>query len=300
MKLSVIIVNYNTKEYLKECIRSILSNLKGVGHEIIVVDNASHDRSVEMLNKEFPKIKLIKNKKNIGFGKACNQGFKLSKGGFIFLLNPDTRLIDDSIVRMIRFMEKNDILIAGPTITYEDGSIQHSAQPFPSLIFESARALGLRGKHLHVRWLSKKILKGYFFASSIREPKPTGWVSGGAMMIQRSVVDKKIFDEDYFMYYEDVDFCWRMKQKGVQTWFLPFAHIIHHVKGSPQKSSVEHEEFKSKLLFLKKSNGQVKYSIFLGFLFILTTIKLLFFTIFNQKGYKTHSVYIRIIRGETI
>src|SRR5258708_32715740 len=132
--LSIIIVSWNTRELLRDCVSSIQEHLGGVPHEVIVVDNASSDDSVEMINSEFPDVRVINNHENVGFGVANNQGMRAAAGEWVLLLNSDTQLVDDSVARLFRKVAgENQVGVAQCRLFFPDGRLQHSTHRFPSL-----------------------------------------------------------------------------------------------------------------------------------------------------------------------
>lgn len=218
VKVTVIIPSYNTKRLLKQCLKSLNSKL-----EIIVVDNDSSDGSVEMVTKEFPKVKLIKNKANLGFGAANNQGMKLAKGKYFLLLNSDTIVRDNASLKMAEFMDKHpEVGVVGCKLLNIDGTPQPSAGPFPSL---GVVAVMLFAEH----WL------GDLVRTSFKQTKKVDWVMGAALMVRSEVVKKVgLMDEGIFMYMDEVEWCYRIKKAGHKVVFYPNARIIHLGGGSSQ------------------------------------------------------------------
>ncbi len=228
--LSIIIVNFNTKEYLKYCLNSISEFTSDLNYEIIVVDNASSDGSVEMLNDEFKKIKKIYNQTNVGFASANNQAIKIAEGELILLLNSDTRILDNAIGKTMDFMNENpNASIVGCKLLNPDGTLQPSCRSFPTLwnlFTESTFLYKLFSKNK----LFGKYYMSYFDHNSILQ---VDVVMGAFMMIRREVF-KKIgyFDEAYFMYTEETDLCFRAKAHNYKIYFSPTAEIIHYGGGS--------------------------------------------------------------------
>lgn len=223
MKLSIIIVNFNTKDLLRDCIQSIIRSIPlnhplSSNYEVIVIDNASTDNSVSMVKKEFPQVKLIKNKRNLGFSKANNQGIKKTRGEYILLLNSDTEIINNALKEIIDFAEsKKDLGIAGPKLLNPDGRPQPSTAPFYTL---PVTFLSLFGGDKFLRCSPSKTAK-------------VAWVSGACFLIKKSVTDKiGLLDENFFMYVEEMEYCYRAKKAGFQVYFYPQAEVIHHVRGS--------------------------------------------------------------------
>jgi GT2 family glycosyltransferase len=218
MNLSVIIVNWNTRDLLRECLKSVLKQTKGLDYEVLVVDNGSSDDSVRMIKKAFPWIKLMENRENLGFSKANNQAIRRARGEFILLLNSDTKIAENAFKKMVDFARANpQIGVLGPRLLNADGNSQASTAPF---YFLGVAFLSLFGGDRFLR-------------SSPQKAKKVDWVSGSCFLIRRELLDKVGgLDEQFFMYLEEMEFCYRAKKVGFETWFLPWARVYHLVRGS--------------------------------------------------------------------
>ena len=216
VKVSIIILSWNTKQLLRNCLKS----LKGMG-EIIVVDNGSTDGSPAMVAEEFPQVKLIKNKKNLGFGAANNQGMKVATGDYFLLLNSDTIVRDQAPLKMAAFLAKNlQVGAVGCKLLNPDNSLQPSAGPFPNL---KVSFIMLFLEH----WL------GDLVRFSFKKTKEVDWVMGAALMVCPGVIKKAGWmDEKMFMYMDEVEWCCRIKKAGFKVFFYPEAEIIHLFGGS--------------------------------------------------------------------
>ena len=226
--ISIIIVNYNVREYIINCIQSIqYFTTKDLTFEIIIVDNASKDGSTEYFENNLPKIKLIKNSENIGFSKAINQGIDLAKGEYLFLLNPDTKLLEDSINILHSFIRKQPQIGAiGPKLIGEDGHLQKSFWRAPTLL-----STLLSIYHLE----SFNIKKNYGHAN-IDKPLSVDTISGGAFFIRRNLFKSlNGFNENLF-WMEDIDCCNRIKQQGFEIVYLPETSIMHFSSKSAEKN----------------------------------------------------------------
>ena len=205
--ISVIIINYNSGNSLEECVDSI-----PLGNELIIIDNSSQDNSINKIKRRGAII--IKNKKNLGFAKAANQGIKIANGKNILLMNPDVKLNKNTIPKTLDFLEKNpDVNIAGCKLINPDGSLQYSCRRFPSFWSLLARKTFLR-----------KILKkdaDYYLMKDYdhKAPRKVDWVSGAFLMMK----GKNMLDEKFFMYFEDMDLC---KRTG-DVYYFPHATAIH-------------------------------------------------------------------------
>jgi GT2 family glycosyltransferase len=227
MNLSIIIVNYNTEKLLKNCLESISESKQQTVNskrqfEIIVVDNGSTDNSVEFVKKfkvqnlKF-KIHLIENNKNLGFAKAVNQGIKKSGGDYILLLNTDTEIKPGSIDQLIKYCRQNKKTgIVAPRLINLDGSIQPSVYNLPT-VFNALKQF----------WLGKKNAFGKY-APTTRKPVEVEAVVAAVWLMPRKTIQKVgLFNEDYFMYFEDLDYCRRVKKSGLRTIYYPKAEVVH-------------------------------------------------------------------------
>ena len=222
MDLSVIVVSFNTKQLLDACLLSVFSSLRlsKLKFDIIVIDNDSKDGTREMLHKKYPRVIAVFNKENVGFGKANNQGIHRASGKYILLLNSDTVILDDAVGSLYAFAQQHPLAFVGPKILNPDKSIQTSCGPFFTLPVAFA-ALYLKGDTIGLtRW-------------SPGTTREVDWISGACIMGPRSVfLDNLLFDEEVFMYMEEVDLLMRAKQKGYRTFFYPESRIIHVGSGS--------------------------------------------------------------------
>ena len=263
--LSIIIVSYNTKELLKECVESIVSNIaKPLSYEIIVVDNNSTDGTKEWLSKnkrekdaKHSSFKIIFNEQNVGFAKAVNQGIKESKGEYILLLNSDIKVLPGAIKGLISFAQRRkDVGVAAPKLLNKNGKTsQASCYKLPTI----------RGA-INEYWFGKKGSYEKYLPRG-GNPVKVEAVIGAAMLLPKTVIDVVgLFNEKYFMYFEDLDYCRRVNKNGLAVYYLPQIRMIHHHGASGKKtpSKVSHYLVKSS----KKFNGFLKYNL------ISTIIKL--------------------------
>jgi GT2 family glycosyltransferase len=216
MDLSVIVVSYNTKELLANCLESLKEQKRKTELEVIVIDNASPDGSATLVKEKFPWVKLVINEKNLGFATAVNQGVRESSGENIFLLNSDTRFKKGALKALLDFTAEIGPAIIGARLINPDGTVQSSVFRLPTL----------KGAVLEY-WLGKK---DYFskYVPSGNESQEVEAVSGGAMLISREIIEKIGFlDERYFMYFEDLDYCRRAREAGFKVFYLPTAEIVH-------------------------------------------------------------------------
>ncbi len=255
MKLSVIIVSWNVRNDILNCLCSLDGALFSRSFETIVIDNASSDGSVWEIRKEFPKVKCIDNGRNYGFAKANNQGVKSAKGEYLFFLNPDTIMHSGALEYLIDFMDNNkDVGMCGPKLLNDDGSIQRSVRRFPSYRGALYRFTFLRYfkifKNSYQRWLMRDF--------DYQSQRDVDQLMGAALLVRKSIIEKQGgFDERYFMYYEEVDLCYRIKQNGWRIVYLPQACITHLGGRSSQQVPAAKRimMLKSMLKFFRKHRG---------------------------------------------
>ena len=245
MTLSVIIVNYNVKHFLEQCIRSVyasertLSTGEALEIEVIVVDNNSVDGSVEMLESRFPQVQLIANKDNPGFAKANNQALRIAKGDYLLLLNPDTVVEKDTFIKCINFMlHTPDCGGLGVKMINGEGIyLKESKRGFPTPETSFYKISGLIKLFPH----HPKIARYYMGHLSDDETNPIEILPGAYIMMSRQAYEKVGgLDESYFMYGEDIDFSWRFILAGYKNYYLPSARIIHYKGESTKKGSINY------------------------------------------------------------
>ncbi len=263
--LSVVIVSYNTVALLRQCLKSVYAQPHShYSFEILVVDNASSDQSATMVRAEFPQVELIANSENRGFAAATNQAIKHAHGTYLLLLNPDTEVQDEALWKMVAFLEAEpQAAVVGPALLYPDGSFQESAFKFPGLwqIFLDFYPLNWR--------LTRSRLNGRYprrlFTGEFPQAFEIDFPLGACLMVRRAIVEKVgLLDEAFFMYMEEIDWCFRIKQAEMpagyrpvglrfrpgrrhpsrwQVYCLPAARIIHHAGASTSQSPFRQEMF---------------------------------------------------------
>ena len=251
MDISVIIVNWNTRTFLLQCLESLYQGAGDTTMEVWVVDNGSGDGSAVAVRERFPQVALIESQTNLGFARASNQAMKLSKGPYMLLLNPDTRVKPGTIGRLVSFMETHpDVGIAGAQLLNADGTKQNSVANFPSLGTE------LLNKSL-LRWLFPKTFPGK--ERDYPEPVEVDSVVGACMMVRREAVSEVGWlDEDYFLFLEETDWCFRMKRAGWKIYHCPRAEVTHLQGKSAEieKSKAKLEYHRSRYHFFRKNRGR--------------------------------------------
>lgn len=272
MDVSIIIVNYNTKDLLKQCLESIRENVKDIEYEVIVTDNNSSDDSVEMLKREFQDVILIESSINGGFAYANNLAIKKSKGRYVFLLNSDTIIVGSVVQDMVKYMDENEwIGILGPELLNGDMTHQTSIAAFPSLFREFAHIFEFKKllknklfKKIMVKFgdkLGSKNIEQYMKNfQNITQPERVQVVVGAAMLIRRKVIDEVgLLDERYFMYYEEIDYCLQAHKAGWPSVYWPHGQIIHLIGQSSKKVSAFtfYERYKSSIYYFRKNHGKI-------------------------------------------
>lgn len=262
--VSILILNYKTCELTLQAIRSIYQSITSYSYEIILVDNASNDGSVETFRKEYPKLALIDNQENVGFAKANNQAMELAQGRFVLLLNSDTVIQPDTLETMIRFMdERPEVGASGCKIILPDGSLDKACKrgfPTPSASFYYA--FGFSKLFPHVPGFNQYQL-GYLDPD---EDYSIDCLVGAFMMVRREAIEQVGgLDEQFFMYGEDIDWCYRIKQAGWTIWYYPKTYIVHYKGASSRRRPVKiiYEFHRAMALFHRK-HYQEKYSFFVN------------------------------------
>lgn len=225
MKLSVIILNYKTKELTDKCLQSIYKNPVQGSFEVIVVDNNSQDDSVEFLNQKWSdKIKIISSKTNLGFGGGMNFGFNKAQGDYVLIMNPDIEVWPDCINQLQTFLDKNKkCALVGPQLIYPDKTIQDSYRKFPTLT-------DLIIKRTWLRKIFKKRMNNYLMHNVDNQKTQTvDWMVGGCLMMRKKFI-KQVggFDPRYFLFLEDTDLCHQAWQKDWEVFYLPQAKANHN------------------------------------------------------------------------
>ncbi|MCS7220659.1 MAG: glycosyltransferase family 2 protein [Anaerolineae bacterium] len=275
--LSVLIVNWNVAPLLRRCLTSIAASPGVSVHaaegalqiELIVVDNASSDESLAMLAHEFPWAQVIRNPVNVGFTRANNQALTRARGRYVLFLNPDAEVVGDALPTMVHYMEAHpDVGALGPQLRYPDGQIQPSRRRFPTL----ATAF-LESTLLHQWWPNNPVAHRYYLADQPDDrEQEVDWLVGACLLVRREAIEQVgSFDERYFMYSEELDWCRRARAAGWRIVYLPTAQVIHHEgKSSEQAMAARHIHFNtSKVLYFRKYHGH--FAAELVRLFLLAT-----------------------------
>jgi GT2 family glycosyltransferase len=270
MNLSILIVNWNTRELLRDCLNSIYETVEGLAFDVIVVDNNSGDGSQEMVRQQFPQVQLIENAANVGFARANNQAIAASRGRYVLLLNSDTIVQPGALRAMLTYADGYpDVGVVGAHLLNADGSFQASHTRFPTLRREFLILSGL-GRLLFGRWYPSHS------PEQSRAVADADYVEGACMLARREAVDQVGgLDEGYFMYAEEVDWCFSMRRAGWRVVYLPQARIVH-LGGASSKSNTRREAvlYRSRVRFFRKHYGPVHATLLKGLIYTLTAVKM--------------------------
>ena len=283
--LSIVIVSWNTRELLRECLYSIYQYTKGIRFEVFVVDNASSDGSEDMVKQSFPEVVIISNLENVGFSKANNQAIIISRGRYIALLNPDTLLIEDVFSPLIKYADQHvKIGTIGPKIFNRDGqTIQYvCARKLPNLYSDFCRLSGLANKFPG----SKVFDEGYMSYWDHNSSRYVKALSGSCMVVRRKAIDDVgLMDEHQFMYGDEIDWCKRFLDAGWDIYYDADSSIIHYGGESSKQANVfiSKEAEKSIWYYYKKHKGGIYASAYCVQLGLVSMFKFIWTLLFRIK-----------------
>jgi GT2 family glycosyltransferase len=255
--VSVIVVSWNTRDLLARCLASLRATpgrptlIDGLPAEVMVVDNASRDGSPEMVRARFPWVQLIANAENVGFARANNQAIPRCRFEYVLLLNPDTEVSPGAIRALVDCLDRTpDAGAAGPRLLYPDGRLQESCHPAPTLTRElwsllHLDALAPRGRYRMSEW-------------DDRRPREVDVVQGACLLLRCALFDEVgVFDEQYFMYSEEVDLCRRLRLRGWRLYWVPGATVVHHSGQSTRQveTAMFLRLYHAKILYFRKHEG---------------------------------------------
>lgn len=250
MKLSIVIVSYNVRTFVEQCLDSVQKASRGIDVEVFVVDNASADDTVEVIGRRYPWVHLIANTSNLGFAGANNIAIRQSVGEYVLLLNPDTVVGEDTLRHSLAFMDAHpEAGGAGVKMHNEDGTVApESRRALPTPWVSCLKMLGFTKRYYmsHLPW---------------DEPAQIEVISGAFCLLRKKALDEiGLLDEDFFMYGEDIDLSYRLLKGGWQNWYLPYP-IIHYKGKSTQKSDYRyvHIFYQAMLIFFRKHYGHQSF-----------------------------------------
>lgn len=274
--LSIILLNWNTKDLLLQCLRTLPEAVGDVRTEIIVADNASSDGSLEAVASEFPQARRIQNGGNLGFAAGNNRALNQAAGRYALLLNTDTLPRRDAIRKLVAFSDAHPRAgIVGGLLFNPDGSFQASYADFPSLHGETLLLLGLARRLLRPQFPN-------YGQEDSRAPRTCNWVQGACLLIRRTALsDIGPLDEGYFMYTEETDWCARCWKAGWEVWFTPDAEIVHigGQSAARQPAAKRRQLYRSKARFFRQHRGAAASILFSAIVQATSGLKLLYWTL---------------------
>lgn len=302
--LSIIIVSYNTKDLTKASIDSVIKKTHGIEYEIIVVDNDSKDGSKEMLEiyaQKEKRLVYIQTGENLGFGKANNVGIKQSQGKYILLLNSDTEIKDNMLKQMINYMEKNPkIGVSSCALMNKDGSLQGTGGGFPNLGRIFAWMFFIEDipfiDRLFIPFHPMHPMSFYKGGELFSKKRQLDWVTGAFLLMKNEVIKEAgMFDEDYFMYVEEVELCFRIKKAGWQIWYFPAWSIVHYGGASGGGEFSLLSEYKGIKLFYKKHMNKLENCFLDLFLRSGAILRILLFSLLGN--FKHAKIYAKAFKS---
>ncbi len=287
-KVSVVIVNYNVKDLLLTCLRTLYHLHTQINIEVIVVDNQSVDGSIDAIQEAFPQVILIANNFNAGFPKANNQGFEIAQGEYVFMLNPDTEFQENSIELLAQFLDNHpDVVALGPKLLNTDGSFQNSVWRYPTVFSVFCESFYLS------RFLNKKNYRDQDKSKSFEAES----FSGAAIFFRKDVLDKVGNLDETMFWIEDVEFCFRINAAKMKALFFPETAILHHIGQSAKKNyniSLSNQVF-NKIKFFKKHRSFLAWMCIVAISFVHVLYKIALFGIlspFNPIYYRKCKAYL--------
>lgn len=271
MKLSIVIVSWNTKDLLRACLDSVFAHPPAAAFEVWVVDNDSQDGSVAMVREWFPDVKVIENRENVGFAQANNQAIALCRGEYVLLLNPDTEVKPAALTELVTFLDDNPAAgAAGSRLLNPDETLQPSCHPAPTLSRELWRLFHLDeirpyGRYNMYRW-------------NMTRPREVDVLQGAALAVRKSILDEIGFmDGDYFMYSEEVDLCFRIQRAGWRLYWVPASRVVHY--GGQSTRQVAEKMFLQlylgKLKYFRKHYGRLAGAAYKWILLLASLVRLM-------------------------
>lgn len=248
--LSIVLVCWNNKDYLEACLRSLYTANMHSRFDVLVADNGSTDASQVMLRDNFPHVRIIQNEKNVGLGKASNQGIEATRGRYVLLLNNDTLVNGSSLDAMVEFLDNTpDAAAVGGRLLNPDGSYQAAGNKFPSLFEE----------FLIATRLGALVSPGYPDREYPDHVERVDWIGSACVLLRRSALDQVgLLDEDYFIYGDEADLQYRLKKAGWKNYYLPNVTTIHYGGRSMNRWSRRKMVYRGKMMFYKKNYGSLR------------------------------------------
>ena len=276
MDLSVLIINWNTRELTLDCIDSIYKTAEDVTFEVLVVDNGSTDGSKEAIRERFPEVRIIENHRNLGFARACNRGIDVAQGRYVLLLNSDTVLTPSALKALVEYMNGHpEVAICGPQLLNPDGTLQNSIANIPTLATELLNKSLLR-RLFPRRYPGKE--------HRVEAPMEVESIIGACMMIRKSALDEVgSLDEDYFFFLEETDLCLRMHRRGWKVVFNPQIKVYHLQGASAKKVNIRArlEYWRSRYIFFEKHRSPSERALLKAGLILRAMVNWAFYLLVN-------------------
>lgn len=296
--VSIVILTYNSSDFISNCLASVKRWTKGIKYEVIIVDNASSDKTQDVIGKNISKQgswQLIKNSDNTGFAGGNNVGIKKAKGRYILLLNPDTKLLENSVKTMTDWMDDNEkVGIASCKLLNEDKTIQPTGGFFPTL-----SRIFLWSTLLDDLPLVQNIFGSYHphtYHDFYENERELDWVTGAFFLIRREVIEQVgLLDEDFFLYVEELELCLRAKEKGWKVGYVPKTRVLHYVGKSGTREGTVIRELSGLKLLYKKHYSPTQQFILRIFLFLGSFLRAIIFGIIDTSRGKIYAKAIRTI-----
>lgn len=289
--LSIIIVNYNTTEFVSKCIQSIKSNTTLKDLEIIIVDNNSEDRDIESLEKTYTGVKFIWQKNNKGFGAGCNIGVKNSNSDYILFLNPDIEVKKQAVEILLDYIKSNEeVGVCSGILVDQNGNVLYSYNNFPNLLWEFREAYGLFLKSKIRKLTTRKEINQ-------KIPFEVDWFHGACIMVRKNIFEKvQGFDENIFLYYEDVDLQKKIKNLGYKIVCVPSAEFFHYERGSVREGNMfkvyHYYMHINKLYYYKKYKMYLKIFV-IRFMYITGSLIKIISLVFRPKLWKMLNIRLQ-------
>ncbi|MDZ7611820.1 MAG: glycosyltransferase family 2 protein [Candidatus Moranbacteria bacterium] len=237
MQLSIIVTSYKNPALLKLCLEALRENIKGISYEVVVSDGETGEDTSFMMKENFPQMKFLPHKENVGFGGLVNEGLKEAKGNFCFIINGDIIVKEEkAVAKLIDYYKKNEnIGLVGPKLINFDNTVQDSCFRFYKISTVIYRRTFLKKFSFAKKELDRFLMKD---TNKENSPVEADWIMGSAMLVSRENIEKiGVMDRSFFMYFEDVDWCWRFWEKGLKVVYNPWSEVYHyHGKQSANKS----------------------------------------------------------------
>jgi hypothetical protein len=257
--VSIMVVAWNVHDFVRDCLESVFAETEGLSFEVIYVDNASEDGSVEMVRERFPSVRIIENSENLGFIKANNQAIEVSRGRYVLLLNSDTVVLDGAIQKTVAFTDEHpEAAVVGCRVLNPDRTLQRACFMYPSTLNTLLGATGLRQAFSRSRFFGRERMTWWDFD----EVRQVQTVCGCFALVRMTAIEQVgVMDEIYFVYGDDPDWCYRFEKAGWKNLFTPDARIIHFggqtTKQQPNKFLLQ--KYGTKLVFIKKYRGRLTF-----------------------------------------